>query len=404
MAVKCKTFEAYIRELIFHPEREKKWMKDRRLTLSEKKILQGHLLVRDNKYQDVISEIGSMSDSDMDFVNDQKHLLLGICYNNTGRYAEGESHLRKAAKSFEEKGHSYHHFTALFNLINNLGNLGKICEMKCVLDRMENLRVSGLLPEIRLLRCQFLYALDSNDHLLAKKLIPKIKKLKADMPESELGPQLICEFIYFIKCDDLDMAEDVLCQMKRHRKFMISENFHFMKKLLSHLREDATIYVYERDFPNRDSVLFLQIKVIEALQTGDKDEALKHWKTLQKNHGSELYQDGFNWSGEKCLFSLCLEKHRKKLNSAPFQVIQGDGPKYQIAYEILKAANGPVKSGELFELLYGEVFEDKEDLKKLALLMMNIRKIYQVDVIARKGTYELIGLKEKTLKKGLRSL
>lgn len=397
MAVKCKTFDAYIRELILHPERSKKWMNDKRLTMAEKKILQGHLLVRDNKHKEVIEEISSISDSEMEFVNDHKHLLLGICYNNTGRCTEALKYLRLAAIAFEKAGQNYHLFTTLFNMINNLGNLGKIEEMTPVLQRMVDLRVSGRLPETRLLRSQFIHAVDSNNNQLAHELLPRIQKLKIDMPESELGPQLVCEFMFHIKEENFDKAEAVLGEMKKHRKFMIGENFPFMKKLLSHLVENTTIYVYERDFPSQESALYRQIKVIEALQAQNIEEAQTHWGYLQSRYGKQLYQDDFRWNGEKCLFSLCLDKHVAKRKDAPLklQLVTGDESKYKLAYKILKNAQAPMRSGELYELLYGEIINDKEDLKKLVSLIMHIRKHYGVEIISRKGTYELVSQPSK---------
>ena len=392
MAVRCKTFDVYLRELILHPERVKKWMKDRRLTIAEKKILNSHLLIRDNRYSDAIKELQSITNIDIDFVNDHKHLLLGICYNNTGKYAEGYDDLKKAAKGFQEDSQSYHLFTTLFNLINNLGNLGRVPEMRDIIQKMEELSISGKLQEIRLLRSQFIYASESNNFPESQILLPKIHKLKGEMPESELGAQLICEFIFHIKIEDFDSAKMVLAQMKHHRKFMVSENFHFMNKLLNHLQTDDTLYIYEREFPSPESVLFRQIKVIEALHAQELDEASKHWCFLQEKYGKTSYRDDFKWSGEKCLFSLCLEKHlnKPKVDKVVLKIVAGDGPKYQMAYEVLKNAQTPVRSEELYEILYGDLIESKDDLRKLALLMINIRKHYAVQIISRKGTYELV--------------
>lgn len=393
MAVNFKTFDNYIREIIFHPERSKKWMSDRRLSTSEKKILQGHLYVRDNKYDLAIQEVESIRSMELEFITNQKHLLLGICYNNIGSYNRSYQFLKLAAKGFQSESQNYHLFTTLFNLINNLGNLCKIDEMSSVINKMTSLRVSGKLPEIRLLRAQFIFACDSNNREMAESLLPEIHKLKSDMPESELGPQLICEFLYHIKQSRLDLAENVLNQMRRYRKFMVSENFHFIKKLLAALKEDRTIYVYERDFPSPESVLFRQIKVIESLQAQNNQEANKHWLYLQNTYGKELYQDEFMWMGEKCLFSLCLDKYksktesRKEVNRVDF--ISGDRPKYLIAYDYLKESNKAVRSEELYELLYDEVPTDKEDFKKLVLILSKIRKELGVKIISRKGTYQL---------------
>ncbi len=399
MAVRCKTFDAYIRELIAHPERSKKWMNDRRLTSAEKRILKGHLFVRNNKYQEAIEELKLITTTDFDFVMAHKNLLFGICYNNIGKYDDGLKYINLAITEFENKNQNYHLFTAYYNLINNLGNLGLIKEMSPVIDKMKALRVTGKLQEIRLLRCEFMFASDSNNFPAAEILLTKIHKLKSSIPDSELGPQLIFEFIFYIKTEQMERAEDIIVQMKKHRNFMVSENFHFMKKLLSHLLHNDTLYVYERNFTSSDSALFRQIKIIEELQSQNKDKALEHWRFLQEKFGKEVYADNFQWAGEKCLFSLCLKKNLDKVtNEKPtLKIISSETPKYQILYEALKNAKSPIRAGELYEIIYGECAEDKDDLKKLVLLVINIRKQYGAEIISRKGTYELVN-KETLLK------
>jgi hypothetical protein len=61
-----------------------------------------------------------------------------------------------------------------------------------------------------------------------------------------------------------------------------------------------------------------------------------------------------------------------------------------VAFEVLKNAKRPVRSEELYEILYGKMIESKDDLKKLALVMINLRKHYSVEIIYRKRTYELV--------------
>src|SRR5690606_20988270 len=139
-------------------------------TLHEKKILQGHLLVRSNKSLQAISELRSTPVSDLVFVRDHWNLLLGICYNNVGNFKDAEKHLILAIECFEQNKIHYHLFTALFNMINLLSNTNRIDEMTPILKRMEEVCPDIELAKIRLLRCQFIFACDTNDESLARNL------------------------------------------------------------------------------------------------------------------------------------------------------------------------------------------------------------------------------------------
>lgn len=394
--VRCKTFDAYIKEMIYHPERAKKWLADKRLTLHEKKILQGYLLIRDNQNTKVIKELLPLAPSDIDFVRSHWELLLGISYNNIGNFILAEKYLRSAIKDFEEKQELHHLFTALFNYMNLLSNTGKIQAMHKVIRKMEDLNPDGKLSQIRLLRSQFIYACDISDHQKATDLIQKINKIKSEMSESDLIQHLVCEFMFHVKFEELHSAKDTLEQMKKYRKFMLSENFNFMKRLLAHLTEDATIYAYEREFSSLP-ILFHQIKVIESLQSKELDEANKHWKELQKI-APDVHLEELKYAGEKCLFSLCLDKHLKQKIEDPFYAVSGEGSKIDKAYEILQNLKEPIKKAHLFELLWGEEPESKEDLVRLSNLISKMRRHYGVEVISRKGTYLLASEERKVSK------
>lgn len=389
--VTSKTFEVYIKELIYHPERAKKWLADKRLTTIEKSILRGHLLVRDNKNIQALKEIESTPNSDIELINDHKNLLMGICHNNIGNFSAGEKFLKLARIGFEEKEHNYHLFTTLYNLTLLYSNLEDYQAMGPIVHRMEELRVDGKLPKIRLLRCQSTYAICVNDIEKSWHYIKEIKSLRSEMPESELGPQLINEFIFYIKIEDLDKAESVITEMKNYRKFTLSENYNFMKVLLAYLRNDTTIYAYDDMFASPTSTLLYMIRVIEKLQVNDKDGALVFWEKLKIQHSESLYGDNFQWKGEKCLFSLCIEKNLKKISMPSLlQFVNKGDLKHKIIFDILSKSGVPVKAAELYEIIYNEPIVDKDDLKKLARMMVYVREEYKVEITAKKGTYQLV--------------
>lgn len=381
-------FDSYLRELIYHPERSKKWMKDNLIGVMEKKILQGHLLIRDNKSSQVIEEIIKIPDSNIDFIDGHKHLLLGIAYNNIGEYSLSEEFLQHSISLFRLNRHSYHLFTALFNLLNVLSNIGRFQEMKLVLEEMEELNPPEKLAQVRLLRSRFIYACDVNDYERARFLLEVIHSIRSDISEYDFATHLICEFMFYIKIDEFDNAQKTLEKLKKCRKFAASENYHFMKRLLSHLINDDTIYVYKREFPVL-SMLFHQMKVIESFQSNDIVTAERHWMEL-RNQFPDQYHDHFTYSGEKNLFSLCLAKHKDNIKNNVSNNISVDGPKYQIAFDLLQSSSTPIRSSDLYFTLYGQEAQNKNDLGKLAILISKIRRQHQVRILSRKGSYQLL--------------
>jgi len=360
-------------------------MSDNRLTKLEKKILQGYLLIRNNKSSQVIEELKDSPLSEIDFVKDHHNMILGICYNNIGKHTEGERFLRLAIEGFEKEEIHYHQFTALFNLLILLSNTGKTLEMGPVIKKIKEICPDVKLAKFRLLRCQFIYACDASEELEARKLIQRINKVKKEFSESDLNQHLLCEFMFYVKYEELENAQRVLEEIKTSRNYSSSDNYIFMKKLLSHLREDSPIYIYERDFESI-SFLFHQLKVIESLQGHNQEEALKHWKILQ-NGAPYLYQDDFKYSGEKCLFSLCLDKHLKTETKISLVIDRSGKPLLQLAFEILSQCQKPIHKGHLYELLYGEPAVEKSDDTKLSRLISKVRAHYQVEVDFKKGTY-----------------
>lgn len=394
--MKCKTFDAIIKELNYHPEKSKRWLEDKRLTMLEKKIISGHMMVRNNQNEEVITELTALGESDIDFVNIHRDLLLGICYNNTSHFKLAEKHLLLASEGLLKLQLYYHLFTARFNLFMLYSNLYRLDEMKSVLTEMEQMRPDGKLSQIRLMRCEFIYADESRDAESGWKWNKKLNTLKPDMAESDLIAHLVSEFMFYIKQDEFDLAQEVLVQMKKHRKFHLSENFNFMKRLMDHHRLGMPIYAYDREFKNIP-LLFHQLKVIQAFESQEKETAQFHWQELQKI-APEIHGPDFVFTGGKGLFAICLEKylHQEK----PVELTEvSDGSKAEIFFQLMTKAQGPLQKGLVYEILWGTSPEDKDDYKRLTRLVSKVRDRYGIDIQTRKGTYFLSPTSQKASKK-----
>lgn len=380
--------EICLREMIYHPERSKKWMRSKLLTAVEKKILHGHMLMRDNKICDVIEEINKIPDIELNYVNDQKNLLLGRAYNNVGFFWASEKHLKLSIEGFKSRDDKYHLFLALFHLVTVFSNTGRIVQIKNTIIQMERIRLSEELLRIKLLRSKFIYACDNNNKKQADKVLAQIEHVKKHFPESDLAAQLVCEFVFYVKYEEFENAQRVLNEIKKHRKYKLSDNYRFMKILLLHYTKDITIYAYKRDF-RYIPLLYHQLKVIECLHLNDQMEARRHWIELQKI-SPEIFGVNFKYLGGKCIFSLCLKKYLKPAIETELKGSQKHGSKYQLALRILQETNSPVKKATLYKMLYDYVPQDKNDYKKMALLIHKIRRNYRVTIVSKKETYHLI--------------
>lgn len=383
--VKCKIFDQVLKELNERPGRLEKWLDDHRLTSLEKKILIGHSWIRNNLNQKVLDEIPLLPQSEMAFVEAHRKLLIGIAANNLSRFDEAREYLAGSTEAFSALGLHYYQFMGHFNLFLLASNQLDFKSMEKNLKMMRSIPEELPVQHLRLLRCEFIFADETNQTRAAQKWLDKIEALKESLPESDKISHLVSEFMFRVKLEELSEARLVLEQMKKHRKFHLSENFNFMKKLLDHLTDDKPIYAYATDF-EQVPLLFHQVQLIQSLEALEKEAALEQWKVLQKMM-PDVYGEPFKYLGTKCLFSLALDKHLGKQIETPVIKIAETDNKVEQLISILKAHPAGLRKAHLFELLWGEIPESKEDLKRLVRLVYKARQSHKLEIQTRKGSY-----------------
>jgi hypothetical protein len=167
----------------------------------------------------------------------------------------------------------YYRFVGHFNLFLLASNKLDFQSMKKNLEIMRTIPQERPLQYLRLIRCEFIYADETNQTALALKWLKDIEIQKDSLPESDKISHLVSEFMFRVKLEELSLARVLLGQMKKHRKFHLSENFNFMKKLLDHLIDNRPIYAYASDF-EQVPILFHQVQVIQSLEALEKETAL----------------------------------------------------------------------------------------------------------------------------------
>ena len=382
-----KTFYRIIIDFNVNPHKAKFYLEDKRLTFNEKKILDAYYLIRNNENVEAMKLMKGLAPSPLPFVEAQRKLLIGVALNNQSLFNEAEESILNALSVFKELDTQFSIFMCYFNLSFVYYNQLQMDKMKTAIDEMGHLSFETDFQRAKHLRAQFAYFAHMVEVNKAHRILEEIKPWKAKMPESDNIAQLVIEFIFYSGQEDFKQCQMILDEMKNFRKFHLSENFNFMKKLLDHLVHNEPIYFTEgksHDVP----ILNYQLRVIQALEEMDLVKAKTNW-TLLSSMMPDLYHEDFIFKGPKGLFSLCLDKHLSKISNAkPIQKNQ-EMSLLNSLYHLLKSSTTPLSKAYIYEYLWNTPPQDKSDMSKLEKLISKIRTEKGFDVISRKGTYQV---------------
>jgi hypothetical protein len=390
-----KAFYKIILDINLSPEKTKKSLADKRLTNNEKKIIESYLLIRSNKNAEAVKLLNSLPVSDLPFVEAQRSLLTGLALNNLSHFKEAEQSILKSIPIFRELKTPYPLFQACFNLYFIFSNTRRFDKMEEMIQTMAALPIETELQRIRVLRCQFDFYSELENIIEAERILKEIDKFRQTMSESDSISQLVCEFMYYVKLENYKRCTEVLADMKNYRKFHLTDNYNFNKKLLEHLTLNAPIYVHGDDFASTPILLY-QVKVIQYLEEKNQIAAEDFWKKLNLL-APEIYREPFNLVDTKSLFSLCLAKQLNAKTTLAKAIKRDDASLIEAAYKLFTDAKGPLSKAEVYEYLWGEAPFEKDDLKKLSQLIARVRSKKGIEIVSRKGTYFLESAVDKKL-------
>jgi tetratricopeptide (TPR) repeat protein len=385
--VNQKTFYKLIIEFNLDPQKSKSYALDKRLTFNEKKILEAFFLVRNNENIQAMNLLKELTPSPLPFVEAQRLHLLGLCLNNQSHFVEAESYFLKSLSILKQLETPFSLFMGYFNLSFVYCNLARPKEMKKSMDAMEFIEHVTDFQKARFLRVCFSYYSLIDDEENAEKILKDLRPMMSGMPESDSIAQLVTEFIYYCRREEFSKCEEVLFEMKSHRKFHLTENFTFMKKLLNHLTKDERIYLSENS-AHSVPLLNLQLKVIQGLEETDLEKAQENWSRLHQIM-PDVYKDNFSYQGKKCLFSLCLDKHLSKtIKITPLKKNESANLLDSL-YTLLESSPIPLSKSYIYEYLWNSTPVEKDDFNKLEQLVCRMRKEKGIKVMSRKNTYAL---------------
>lgn len=386
-----KTFIEALNYVNSKPERLKHYLKDKRLTRSEKMILQAWLDLRDNKFDDVINALEKLDTRDNAIIQSQRDFLLGTTYNNRGQSHRAICLLKNAVHLLESFPLRLQHFVVRINLFTAYYNYKDLKGMQKTLLELKAFHDLNKSEQINLLSCWYSYYSFQDQMEKGHETLEELGVLKSSMTDHQEVNFYLDQFDYYLKTDSHQEAEAVLEDLRHCRKYYTKANYKFMKSLLDHLLYDKPIYAYDREF-HEGTQLWYQLKVIKAFEENSAEEATTNWKKLMQLNQS-IYGENFSYSGNKCLFSLCLDKYGEKhliknntlsLSSTPLPEV-----KEEALIFLLKESPVPLKRDELYERLWGTPVQDKNDLKRLTQMVSWLRKTKNIKISVRKGCYIL---------------
>ncbi len=383
--VKAKAFKDALRHVSKDVKKAKKYFSDKRLTSSEKTILQSFLLLRDSENHTVIEILSSLKTTDP-YVESQRLFCLANAHNNLSEF--------KAAIKFYRRAHEL--ISGLDALPDELFIL--FCFHVCAINSSNqklSLEIISQLGELckseqdqlRLELAQFSRAIMVKDHLRVLELYQNIKGHEKRLNEHQLVSYQLDYFDFLIQEEKLTQALLLLEQMGKLKKFKLSSMMKVLKSILKYLIENRPFYLYPQEF--RDyPVLYYQAQCLLHLEKGEVDQAIKAWSSLSIE-SPELYGEPFHCLGHKTLFSLAIKKLLlKKPKKLPvIEKIKNFEDKF---FDFLKDQGRAVPKEEIYRYLYGEDLNDKDDLKKLVKVVQRVRKKFQIDIKTTKGSYLLI--------------
>lgn len=385
MTLKHKAFIQALKFVRENPKKAKNYLNDKRMTNQEKVIFLSFLQVRDSNNQDVVDSLLRFTCSDV-FVESQRHFGLGAAYNNLTNYAQSEFHLKESIRLNTYKDGADLKFAACHSLFIVCLNTFKLSGMEEAIQKMQEIETKSEKFNATLLYCEFSLAVQKQQIDLAKKLILKVEDNFAHLNEHQSLDYLLDYFDLFLMEDNYDQCMDAIERIKRLRKFKNESNLKYMQAMLGFIRDDAPIYLYEKDF---QSYPFMcnQVMCIKALENGNEAAAREAWAYLHKTV-PQSYQAPFEYIGPTNLFSKALSKF--KLQVKPLSIplsFESNLTKEEKLIQLLGNANTPIQKEAIYKLIWDKELESKDDLKKLVKVVQRARDRFDVDIKSIKGSY-----------------
>lgn len=370
--------------------KNKKYLKDKRLTKAEAKILKAYTDLRFNKYQDIFETLPQMTSSS-DYFEAHRNLILGLAYNNTGKYEKALNHFNDAQDYFEpdkDQEYMFHLYTNWYYLSINLNDDSMSKEIINELSKIDVKDKRDALIK-KLLTFEFSSRTGHKDEALLQ--FDEIRENEKDFLPHDKSAYHTIAFNFFVYQSDFQNAHKELSKLRMIKNYQLTENYKYIKSLLDYIINDKSIYARFLDF-ERTKILGNEIMCIKSLSYGDYDEANGYWKSLM-HAKPKVYLDNFQVNSSKNLFYHAL---RKALSNSSRKIELYFDSKLSINQRItLIFKQYPIiLKSDLFKLLYEREMTKLGDGNKLSQAISRYKKKHNIIIKTHHDSYELIADKK----------
>ena len=388
-----KTFLAAIEIVNEKPQEIKNFLEDNRLTSLEKKLLVYCQKIRSKNFECLDELLADDSYKAFPFLLGMKYYLLGFGYICKAENKKSEEFFKKAepliGEAYNENFFRHLSFRLTLNQFYIFVNLKQMSEVESQFKKVKQLSPLKDEEQINIKLAQLCYWVVTARYAEAEELLEEFQLLMPVMNEIQICNLLIEKFDFYIKIEAFKKAEKTLEEMKGYRSYRLSANYKYMQMMVKHLVYDERLYIYEKDFVGHTD-LYLMVMVIKALDEANWEEAKKAWEALSLT-SLETYRPNFEYKGDKCLFSISLEKSLGKLSSSAspqfFDEKVFTAHELRIIYAIKEASASQMKKEDLFFFLYGKPLSSKEELSSLTAAIYRINKKGSLHIKSKKGSY-----------------
>lgn len=371
--------------LEFHrdAQRAKIYLQDKRITNNERKILHAWYALKDSKHEEALELVESIPESEYPLIYAQAQLIKGVACNNSGAFKKAADYLEDSARLIGKEAPPELRFIPLYNLFITYFNLSSGQDMERVLKELDKIKTS--IPRQQLCRQQCtlnLAVFHESDEV--PELIAELDARLPEMAPAMAMTHLTTAFMFWIKKEEFKKAQKTLERIKSYRMFRSTANYNFMKVLLDHLMTKKPIYINLERFQDSE-YLFSQVKVIEALERNEYEEASRFWARLS-DMDPQRHGKNFEYHGQKGLFSLCLDLHLPRHLKGP-DITDLPSDKLEALAFILKNSSTPVGKNQIYAYIYGHEPQNSQDDNRLRNLIFQARRKYGESIKFKKGCY-----------------
>jgi hypothetical protein len=382
-----KTFEKAFSLASEDAQSARKYLADKRLSITEKKVLEGYLKLRQSDF-DWIKEQLLPLHSSLPFVEGVRNLILGIAMNNSGKPHEAILWIEKSRSLLQDCASAETRFLCTYNLFvayHNLSDLDRLEELRDEIIKFQFAEKSAL--KIRQLRIQFSFWVLKKNESKVFKLLEELNEIQTSMDDFQRLAWSIDKIRFYSGIKDYDQCYSELEKLKECRSFYLSADYKFIKATLGFLQKGKPLYLYIQEFSSIP-ILAHQVEVLLALESRDMRHAESSWEKL-KQISPKVYCEDFQYRGESCLFSLALEKFLQSFQEKKIPPVKSVVTKEERLYDLLVLYPMGIGKNELYQLIWGTAPVTKSDLGKLSKLLERVKLKHGIEVQSRKGVYIL---------------